>query len=447
MNSFVCSQIKTIGLFVTLFAHAASQDTVYFSTKPKDKEIFVGKDVQFDWEYVVEDVQEVGFGVVVEKNNVAILVKTEKGTIQNNLDQSVEWIRNRVEIVPDKRASFKIRNVELEDSTTFFCQVRYGIGKTESDTVKLSVVDLLINESASDTSEESWLNQKITVVCAVKIPEGHKARFSWMHIPSNRTVPKRLHDDTGSKSYLTMITKQDVEFETLQCRAENRATVKYHKIDIKKLNLLINESASDTSEESWLNHKITVVCAVKIPEGHKATFSWMHIPSNRTVPKRLHDDTGSKSYLSMITKRDVEFETLQCRAENRVTVKYHKIDIKKLIGPPSSPRNLKTQRGFDQESAKIYVHLKWDPPSTDGGTEIKHYVVQYVAEGLPWKSPNTAKTTSTEYCGLRLPNGKYNARVRAQNKAGLGPTSNEVLIDLDWTKCRPRWENLGRFQY
>ncbi|XP_022808868.1 neural cell adhesion molecule 2-like isoform X2 [Stylophora pistillata] len=335
MNSFVCSQIKTIGLFVTLFAHAASQDTVYFSTKPKDKEIFVGKDVQFDWEYVVEDVQEVGFGVVVEKNNVAILVKTEKGTIQNNLDQSVEWIRNRVEIVPDKRASFKIRNVELEDSTTFFCQVRYGIGKTESDTVKLSVVDLLINESASDTSEESWLN-----------------------------------------------------------------------------------------------HKITVVCAVKIPEGHKATFSWMHIPSNRTVPKRLHDDTGSKSYLSMITKRDVEFETLQCRAENRVTVKYHKIDIKKL-SPPSSPRNLKTQRGFDQESAKIYVHLKWDPPSTDGGTEIKHYVVQYVAEGLPWKSPNTAKTTSTEYCGLRLPNGKYNARVRAQNKAGLGPTSNEVLIDLE----------------
>ena len=54
-----------------------------------------------------------------------------------------------------------------------------------------------------------------------------------------------------------------------------------------------------------------------------------------------------------------------------------------------------------------------------------------VAKGLSWKSNNNkAETASTEYGGLRLPNGKYNARVRAQNKAGLGPPSNEVIIDL-----------------
>lgn len=96
--------------------------------------------MQFDWEYVVEDVQDVRFGVVVENNNVAILVKTKKGTKQNNRDHSVEWIRNRVEIIPGKRASFIIRNVVLKDSTTFFCQVIYGFGKIEIDKVKLSVV-------------------------------------------------------------------------------------------------------------------------------------------------------------------------------------------------------------------------------------------------------------------------------------------------------------------
>ena len=82
------------------------------------------------------------------------------------------------------------------------------------------------------------------------------------------------------------------------------------------------------------------------------------------------------------------------------------------------------------DDAAIYIQLKWDPPSTDGGTEIKRYVIQYVAKGLSWKSSNKAETTSTEYGGLRLPNGKYNVRVRAQNKAGLGPPSNEVIIDL-----------------
>lgn len=334
MNFFVCSQIKAIGLFVTLFAYATSQDTGTFSTKPKDKEVFVGKDVQFDWEYVKEDIQDIQFGVVIKNNNVAILVMTDNGTKQNNLHKDVEWVRDRVEIVPGKRASFKIRNLEMEDSRTFFCQIRYGNhGITESDEVKLSVVDLLIDKDASDVRKESWLNHKISVVCAVEIPEGDTAMFSWMHIPSNTTVPKGWHDDTASKSYLRMVTKEDVEFETLQCQAKNKHTVKYHAVTVKKLT------------------------------------------------------------------------------------------------PPSPPRNLKTQTVFDE--AAIYIQLKWDPPLTDGGTEIKHYVIQYVAKGLSWKSPNKAETTSTEYGGLRLPNGKYNARVRAQNKAGLGPPSNEVIIDLE----------------
>ena len=97
------------------------------------------------------------------------------------------------------------------------------------------ILDLLIDKSASDVSKESWLNHKISVVCAVKIPEGDTARFSWMHIPSNTTVPKGWHDDTASKSYLQIVTKKDVEFETLQCQAKNKHTVKYHAVNVKKL--------------------------------------------------------------------------------------------------------------------------------------------------------------------------------------------------------------------
>lgn len=99
------------------------------------------------------------------------------------------------------------------------------------------ILDLLIDKDASDVSKESWLNHKISVVCAVKIPEGDTAMFSWMHIPSNKTVPRELHDDTARKSYLRMFTKEDVEFETLQCQAKNKHTVKYHAVNVKKLSM------------------------------------------------------------------------------------------------------------------------------------------------------------------------------------------------------------------
>lgn len=343
MNSIVCSQIKAIGLFVTLFVCATSEDEIYFSTKPKDKEVFLEEDVQFDWDYVVEDVTAVQFGVVIEdpvtkgSQNIAIYVKTKNENKQNNLNKEIEWIRNRVDIVPNKRASFKIRNVKMEDSVTFFCQIVYGTHeKTASDQVKLSVVDLLIDKLASTKAAESWVSHKISVVCAVKVPESSSnAKFSWMHIPSNRTVSREYHDDMRSKSYLRIVTKEDKDFETLQCKAETKETVKFHTINITKLS------------------------------------------------------------------------------------------------PPSQPRNLKTETVFDKKSAVTYIRLNWDPPLKNGGSGIDKYIIQYIASGLPWKSPNVAETKNTKYDELKLPNGRYNARVRAQNKAGRGPPSNEVLINLE----------------
>ncbi|XP_078366590.1 uncharacterized protein LOC144650724 isoform X3 [Oculina patagonica] len=122
---------------------AASEDQSYFSTKPKDKKVFVGENVQFDWDYVVEDMQEIRFGVVINDQKTAIYIKKKDGTsVLNNLHTSVEWIRDRVEIVPNRRASFKINQVKMEDSVTFFCQVFYGaVGLlSHTDKVKLTVV-------------------------------------------------------------------------------------------------------------------------------------------------------------------------------------------------------------------------------------------------------------------------------------------------------------------
>lgn len=97
-------------------------------------------------------------------------------------------------------------------------------------------LDLLIDKSQSTQSTESWEGHKLRVLCAVRVPPGAtNAEFSWMHTPSNRTIARKFHDDTRSKSYLTITTYKDEDFEAPQCRAETKATVKFHVINVTKL--------------------------------------------------------------------------------------------------------------------------------------------------------------------------------------------------------------------
>ena len=73
---------------------------------------------------------------------------------------------------------------------------------------------------------------------------------------------------------------------------------------------MIDDKESTQFVESWQGHIITVVCAVKLPAGERlnAKFSWMHIPSNRTVARRNHDDERSKSSLTITTYKDEDFD-------------------------------------------------------------------------------------------------------------------------------------------
>lgn len=350
MGAIVFTKCKAVCLFFTsLFVSIAGSYARVdkFTTTPKDKEVFVGGSVQFDWDYAVTGVREIRFGLVVdpgrEDTEVAIYVKVRNGTLRfNHMSESVKWIRKRVEVVPNRRASFKINSVQMDDSKTFFCLlVRDSLTPTIRDKVKLTVVDLLIDREDSTQSVESWQGHKITVVCAVKLSAGERlnAKFSWMHIPSNRTVARRNHDDTRSKSYLTITTYKDEDFEELQCRAETKNTVKYHVINITRLS------------------------------------------------------------------------------------------------SPTQPRNLKTERHFD--NGVLLIQLRWEPPQSNGGTTIEKYIVSYRPNELPWKQSTHSDTKDSLFYNLRLQSGTtYHARVRAKNKAGISPPSNEVEINLEDVQMR-----------
>lgn len=119
-------------------------DNQVFTSKPKDKEVFVGESIQFDWDYIKDDTDEVRFGVILNTTEVTIckfVLNKDRTTIFNNRNTEIENYKDRVEVVSDRRASFRIKNVRMSDRGTYFCSL---VSTDELDhfisSVKITVV-------------------------------------------------------------------------------------------------------------------------------------------------------------------------------------------------------------------------------------------------------------------------------------------------------------------
>lgn len=101
-------------------------DNQVFTSIPKDKEVFVGESIQFDWDYIKDDTDEVRFGVILNTTEVTIckfVLNKDRTTIFNNRNTEIENYKDRVEVVSDRRASFRIKNVRMSDRGTYFCSL------------------------------------------------------------------------------------------------------------------------------------------------------------------------------------------------------------------------------------------------------------------------------------------------------------------------------------
>ena len=112
-----------------------------FTSIPKDKEVFVGESIQFDWDYIDNDTDEVRFGVILYNMEVTIckFVLKDRTTIFNNMNM-VKNYKDRVEIVSDRRASFRIKNVRMSDRGTYFCSLVNTDAWDSISSVKMTVV-------------------------------------------------------------------------------------------------------------------------------------------------------------------------------------------------------------------------------------------------------------------------------------------------------------------
>jgi hypothetical protein len=84
------------------------------------------------------------------------------------------------------------------------------------------------------------------------------------------------------------------------------------------------------------------------------------------------------------------------------------------LGPPPAPTSLTASRGNTQ------ISLAWTAPSSNGGSAITGYTVEYTPSGGSAQTVSTG-STSTSYTLTGLTNGTaYTVRVAAANVAGTG---------------------------
>lgn len=100
---------------------------------------------------------------------------------------------------------------------------------------------------------------------------------------------------------------------------------------------------------------------------------------------------------------------------------------------PSAPTNLTATR------ANTQVGLTWTAPSSDGGSAITDYVVQYKeSSSSTWQTFNDGTSTNTNATVTGLTNGtQYDFRVRAVNSVGESPNSSTASAKPATTPSAP----------
>jgi alpha-tubulin suppressor-like RCC1 family protein len=127
----------------------------------------------------------------------------------------------------------------------------------------------------------------------------------------------------------------------------------------------------------------------------------------------------STTAMSAVSPEGLSIGTLAIKLTNP-DGQYDTYDIA-VKSPPSPPGNLSATPGNTQ------VTLTWSVPSSDGGSAITDYIVQYSTDNSTWTTFDDGVSTSTSATVTGLTNGQqYYFRVAAVNSVGQGPYTSSV---------------------
>ena len=90
---------------------------------------------------------------------------------------------------------------------------------------------------------------------------------------------------------------------------------------------------------------------------------------------------------------------------------------------PEAPTNLRSL-----SVAPYQVDLSWEAPSSDGGSPITSYTIQYSINRVAFLSPRTIAPTELSYSERQTSHGTWYYRIAATNKVGTGSYTSEVEV-------------------
>ena len=94
--------------------------------------------------------------------------------------------------------------------------------------------------------------------------------------------------------------------------------------------LILDKEQSSTEVNSWIKHRVHLVCSVRAAPGARPIFSWKRNLDSTSVLQAKQTDIRTKSVLEVLTSENEHFGSYFCTASTPQSRVELEISIRKL---------------------------------------------------------------------------------------------------------------------